>query len=174
MSSALRTALRARLSSPSPNIHLDPWEEKFKSSFAAVLWALIPAPEKGTQPHKHRTCEPHTVLWKVASVWELFSLAADHCCLTTFCCISNKIEENRQWLRSPTNKLALLINHKSKEVLGVLCTTRKVEIPSEMIHPRNVLNKKKCWEMRSIPRSPSGIPVKERLQQIKTKTKKIL
>lgn len=59
---ALRTALRARLSSPSPNIHLDPWEEKFKSSFAAVPWALIPAPAKGTQPHKHKTCEPHTML----------------------------------------------------------------------------------------------------------------
>lgn len=80
---ALRTALRARLSSPSPNIHLDPWEEKFKSSFAAVPWALIPAPAKGTQPHKHKICEPHTMLWKVASEWELFFLAADHRCLTT-------------------------------------------------------------------------------------------
>lgn len=54
-----------------------------------------------------------------------------------------------------------------KEVLGVLCTAWKAEIPGEIISPGKGLKKKRGWEMRSVPRS-----ILKSLQQIKLRGKR--
>lgn len=110
------------------------------------------------------TQSPYPALKGSFCTWIIFSRSRSVLYNNAAARIYNK---TRQWLCGPVNKFTLLINHMGKEVLGVLCTACKVEIPGAIITPGKGLKKKRRWEMRSVPRS-----ILKSLQQIKLRGKK--